>query len=151
MPRGAAKPHISLRVEPDIEARIIALQQPDETKSAAYNRVLAAGVDALTTKTKPDTQADTALIAALEKTVDTLTAQLDVKDGQITALQDSLRAAQTLHMQAAQHKAIEAPTTPQTAQERTQDVTPEPEPTPITTQQSQPRRGGLLARIFWGR
>lgn len=42
-----AKVHKSLRIEEELAQRVTKAKQPDEAEAAAYNRVLAAGLDAI--------------------------------------------------------------------------------------------------------
>jgi len=157
-----AKFHLSLRVEPDVARRIEYMREEGQPLSKIYNRVLRAGVDALENTDVHAQDGSGELIAALQAHVDTLTAQLSVKDAQIKNLGDNLKAAQTLHMQTAQHKPIEAGEGVTAAQEEPQEGrqapewvnTPEEPAKPAYAPQQAPRRGGLFGAvrsIFTGR
>lgn len=157
MANKQTKYHLSLRVDPVTAQRIEALRGTGETQTSAYNRTLAAGVEALENPREAAQEAgeaETELVKALRAHIDTLTAQLDVKDTQIKNLGDNLRAAQMLHAQAAQHKPLEAGTTSQDGGEHAQDVTAAQERTQAEHAQEPKRRGGIagaIGRLIWGR
>ena len=164
-----AKFHLSLRVEPDVARRIEYMREEGQPLSKIYNRVLRAGVDALENTDVHAQDGSGELIATLQAHVETLTQQIAVKDGQIAALNESVRsmnenlkAAQMLHMQTAQHKPIEAGEGVTAAQEKPQEArqapewvnTPEEPAKPAYAPQQAPRRGGLFGAvrsIFTGR
>lgn len=168
MTRQPAKVHLSLRVENDIAAYIEGIREENEPTSKVYNKVLRAGMDAMR-NTQPNTQAQDnsgELITTLKNTVDTLTAQLDVKDAQIAALNETvkglnanLQAAQSLHLVTTQHKPIEAAEWPTGSHENAQEPRQAPEwvstpdeheqaPQPAyTTPTATVRRGGILGAI----
>lgn len=161
MSEKQAKFHLSLRVEPDIARYIEGIREDGQPLSKVYNRVLREGMRAMENTGEHAQDNSGELIAALRAHVDTLTAQLDVKDAQIKNLGDNLKAAQTLHMQTAQHKPIEAAEWPTGSRENAQETrqaaewvnTPE-EPAqpaqPTYTASSfttQPKRGGLFGTI----
>lgn len=111
-----AKVHKSLRIEAELAERVTALRDGEEAEAATYNRVIAAGVDALG---KPQAEAQEtesgALVDSLSDHIETLkrqnaelSSQLRIKDEQLEALTTITKQAQTL--QAIEtHKAIEAP------------------------------------------
>ena len=144
MANKQTKYHLSLRVDPVTAQRIDALRGAGETQTSAYNRVLAAGVKALENPheaAQEAREAESELVKALRAHIDTLTAQLDVKDGQIKTLGDNLRAAQTLHAADKQQIAIEPPAAPQTAQDGPQDASQHEE------RPAQEAPGGFFARL----
>lgn len=136
-----AKVHKSLRVDEGDAERVRALMADGESESAAYGRVISAGLEALeaSSTTMADdggaedrdrrdepsealTEALRAHVASLAAEVDTLRAQLDVKDGQIAALTRITDQSQTLHA-VAERKALE-------------------------TSEGKAGRRGLMARLF---
>lgn len=135
-----AKVHKSFRVEEGLAAAVSALSAEGETEAATYNRVIAAGVEAL--QGGGDRQpkegagdAGAALVSSLQAHIDTLRAdnerlgaQLDVKDKQIEAL-----SVLTAQAQQATAKAIEAP---------------QPEAAEGGGQHVEEKRRGWLSRLF---
>lgn len=120
-----AKVHKSLRIDATDAERVRALMADGESEAAAYGRVIAAGLDVLEAvggheaatdgAEAPDadegpsdalTESLRAHVATLAAEVDTLRAQLEVKDGQISALTRITEQSQTLHA-VAEHKALE--------------------------------------------
>ena len=120
-----ARLHKSLRIDATDAERVRALMVDGESEAAAYGRVISAGLDALEgTQTAQDTEAAPdyrddadgpsdaltdalrAHVASLAEEVDTLRAQLAVKDEQITALTRITEQSQTLHA-VAERKALE--------------------------------------------
>lgn len=120
-----ARVHKSLRIDATDAERVRALMADGESEAAAYGRVISAGLDALGgaqaaqgTEVAPDyhddadgpsdalTEALRAHVASLAAEVDTLRAQLEVKDGQISALTRITEQSQTLHA-VAERKALE--------------------------------------------
>ena len=137
-----SKVHKSLRIEQDTAAAITALIGEGETEAAAYNRVLSAGVKALTQPESPETEAEPpraeiggqeALIESLQSHIETLKAanaelsgQMAIKDRQIEAL--SVLTAQ--------------------AQQTTTKALEQPKPTEGDEEQEQEKRRGLWAWLF---
>lgn len=136
-----ARVHKSLRIDATDAERVRALMADGESEAAAYGRVISAGLDALEAAGGPEADADggeapdardapsdalteslRAHVATLAAEVDTLRAQLEVKDGQISALTRITEQSQTLHA-VAEHKALE-------------------------TAEAKAERRGLLARLF---
>ena len=117
-----AKVHKSFRIEETIAAAVSGLANEGETEAATYNRVLAAGVAALTATQGDNEQPQGSgatltpeLFESMQAHIDTLKAaneklgeQLEVKDEQIRALSVLTAQAQELHG-AAVSKAIEPP------------------------------------------
>lgn len=115
-----AKVQKSLRVNEDIAAAVTKLAKEGETEAATYNRVLAAGVDALSQADGGEQPQDGAnltpeLFESMRAHIETLKAsneklgeQLEVKDGQIRALSVLTAQAQELHG-ASVTKAIDQP------------------------------------------
>lgn len=117
-----AKVHKSFRIEEAIAAAVSDLANEGETEAATYNRVLSAGVAALTASQSDNEQPQGGgvnltpeLFESMQAHIDTLKAaneklgeQLEVKDGQIRALSVLTAQAQELHG-AAVTKAIEPP------------------------------------------
>ncbi len=109
------KVHKSLRIDEALAGRVDAVKDDRESDSAAYSRIIEAGVSLLEAgggdaqgAAPTDPNAGGAAVEALAATVDVLTAQLAIKDEQIASLTRLTEQAQTLHaMQAA--KAIEQP------------------------------------------
>lgn len=120
-----ARVHKSLRIDATDAERVRALMADGESEAAAYGRVISAGLASLggaqaaqDTEVAPDyhddadgpsdalTEALRAHVASLAAEVDTLRAQLEVKDGQISALTRITEQSQTLHA-VAEHKALE--------------------------------------------
>lgn len=146
------KYHLSLRVDMDIAERINALRGADESQTGVYNRVLAAGVSAIEhsderADDETDRSGNTELIDALTTHIDTLTAQLEVKDRQLANLGDALKAAQTLHMQAAAFPLLEPVDTPQAAPQDHGTGAPENDGAATSRVDTRKRRG-LFSRIF---
>lgn len=136
-----ARVHKSLRIDATDAERVRALMEDGESEAAAYGRVISAGLDALEAVGGPGTAAEDgeapdahdapcdalteslrAHVATLAAEVDTLRAQLEVKDGQISALTRITEQSQTLHA-VAEHKALE-------------------------TAEAKAERRGLFARLF---
>ena len=160
--------HLSLRVDPDTAQRIENMREDGQPLSKIYNHVLRVGVETLENTGEHTQDNSGELVAALQASVNTLTAQLDVKDAQIAALNETvkglnenLHGAQMLHLQTAQYVPLEAAEWPTAAQEKPQEQpqaaewvnTPE-EPAqpaqPTYTASSfttQPKRGGLFGTI----
>ena len=115
-----AKVQKSLRVNEDIAAAVTELAKEGETEAATYNRVLAAGVDALNQTDDGKQPQDGVnltpeLFESMKAHIETLKAnneklgeQLKVKDGQIRALSVLTAQAQELHG-ASVTKAIDQP------------------------------------------
>ena len=154
---NTAKVHRSMRIDADTDAAILSLKASDENVTDAYNRFLRAGVEAIrgeTPQAEPEPARDI-LIETLERYVGTLEEQIHAKDAQITELHSSLMAAQTLHQQFMQRKAIEGgpPEYEETPQEYTQDVHQAQaahveEPASTQAEYAPRTRGGLFSRIF---
>lgn len=142
-----AKVHRSLRIDADTDAAVGELRTAEETMTDAVNRVLRVGVETLREAGRkdeaqePEPERD-ALVTALERHINTLEAQLEVKDGQIADLSSSLRAAQTLHAADKQPIGIEAHTGAQTAPDGPQDA-------PQGEHAAQDVPTGFWARIKW--
>ena len=116
------KVHKSFRVDEQLAAAVSALGAEGETEAALYNRVIAAGVEALSAQGdddvgqhRADSNQDAALISSLQGHIETLKAvnaslseQMAVKDKQIEAL-----SVLTAQAQQATAKALEAPQQPQ--------------------------------------
>lgn len=118
-----ARVHKSIRMEAETLRRARALMADGESESAALVRALEAGLDALEAAqatereghgTEPTTIGGDALrdaleahVATLAAEVDALRAQLEVKDGQISALTRITEQSQTLHA-VAEHKSLES-------------------------------------------
>jgi len=115
-----AKVQKSLRVNEDIAAAVTELAKEGETEAATYNRVLAAGVDALNQTDEGKQPQDGVnltpeLFESMKAHIETLKAnneklgeQLEVKDEQIRALSVLTAQAQELHG-ASVTKAIDQP------------------------------------------
>lgn len=115
-----AKVQKSLRVNEDIAAAVTELAKDGETEAATYNRVLAAGVDALNQTDEDEQPQDGVnltpeLFESMKEHIETLKAnneklgeQLEVKDEQIRALSVLTAQAQELHG-ASVTKAIDQP------------------------------------------
>lgn len=90
----------SIRVETDTDTRIQAIQESTESLSAAYNRVLIAGLKYLDDKTS-DSKAQLNANSQTSVTNDyiqTLKNQLEQKDEQIKILQQIAMQSQTLQL-----------------------------------------------------
>lgn len=113
------KIHKSFRVDEELAAAVSALGNEGETEAATYNRVISAGVEALSAHdddgggTQPQDEGNqgAALIASLQSHIETLKAanaelsgQMAIKDKQIEAL-----SVLTAQAQQATTKALEAP------------------------------------------
>lgn len=156
---NTAKVHRSMRIDADTDAAILSLKASDENVTDAYNRFLRAGVEAVrgeTPQAEPEPARDI-LIETLERYVGTLEEQVHAKDAQITELHSNLMAAQTLHQQFMQRKAIEGgtpePEYEEAAQEYAQDVHQAQaahveEPASTQAEYAPRTRGGLFSRIF---
>lgn len=132
MPSGG-KVHKSLRIDADTAERVRALVRDGESEASAYNRVLAAGLNAMECgagKVADDAgsahgDGGDAMRAVLE-TVAALRDQLSVKDEQIRALTGLVEQSQTIAKQSQQlHAMAEAKALPverDTAQADERDV-----------------------------
>ena len=107
----AEKAHKSLRIDARNAERVAALRDASESEAAAYNRVIAAGLDVLeaedaaevgTGADTADTDADrdNAYIKSLTAALDALAAQLEAKDEQIRTLGAIANQAQQLNERA---------------------------------------------------
>lgn len=154
---NTAKVHRSMRIDADTDAAILSLKANDENVTDAYNRFLRAGVEAIrgeTAQAEPEPARDI-LIETLERYIGTLEEQIHAKDTQITELNSSLMAAQTLHQQFMQRKAIEGSTAEyeEAPQEYAQDVQTAQaehveEPASTQAEYVTKTRNGLFFRIF---
>lgn len=88
------KRHKSLRIDEALDERIRALRSDGESDAAAYARVLAAGVAALEDGAAPAAAASSE--SALLDYIETLKAQVAIKDEQIGALTRLTEQAQAL-------------------------------------------------------
>lgn len=151
MANKPTKYHLSLRVEADLAAGIDALREADENQTQIYNRVLRAGVEALSREDREEQeQGSGPLVEALQKHIDTLAEQLARKDEQIAGITASLQAAQALHRNDLQTRVLEAAPVPQEhAQEHAQDSQGTQEGT--QAEYGTRKRSGLLARLFGSR
>ena len=149
------KVHKSFRIEEETAAAVSALAAEGETEAATYNRVIAAGVEALTrtagggetesAKEQPgETGQSAALIASLQSHIETLKAaneeisgQLRIKDKQIEAL-----SVLTAQAQQATAKALEAP------QQRQQDNDGTDSAQSEGQQEQKEEKRGFWARLF---
>lgn len=113
----AAKVSKTFRIDQDTHGRVLALAEEGETPTAAYMRVIDAGLEALEGKQAAgntgepiEAQTDdksavneptgaTGATAALLRTIDALTAQLEAKDAQIRDLSALCADAQTIAKQ----------------------------------------------------
>lgn len=97
-----------MRLDQATAERVRALMADGESETAAYGRVISAGLDALESGDAAGRATsgtgDGAAVKAMGRTIDALTAQMAVKDEQIRALtriteesQTITRQAQTLH------------------------------------------------------
>lgn len=137
MPSGG-KVHKSLRVEAATAERVRALMRDGESEASAYNRVLAAGLDAMEGEAgSGQTEADggtrassgdagggeamravSETLAALRGQLSVMASQLDAKDEQIRALTELAGQSQTIAKQAqALHAVTEAKALPVEADE----------------------------------
>ena len=105
------KVHKSLRVDEATAARVSALGADGETEAATYNRVLAAGVDALERGEPSGDGQGAELVAALRAHIDTLKAANDELSGQMAVKDEQIHALSVLTAQAQQAtaKALESP------------------------------------------
>ncbi len=93
------KVHKTLRFDEDLAARVQASKSDGESDAAAYERIVAAGLDALEGERHGGGRDPTTgeHLADLREEIATLRSQLDVKDRQIEALQGIAAQAQALH------------------------------------------------------
>lgn len=136
-----AKVHKSLRIDAELAERVRRAVADGESESAAYCRLIAAGLEASEGPCEGDsaesgqdhaggqdaagealTEALRAHIADLSAEVETLRGQLEVKDAQITSLTRITEQSQTLHA-VSERKALE-------------------------TAEAKGHRRGLMARLF---
>lgn len=86
-----AKRAFTFRFDDELAARVDALRKDDETNTALYSRVLAAGVESIESQgAKADddgeaSEGDSGLIYALNRHIEQLTAELENKNSQLSA------------------------------------------------------------------
>lgn len=117
--------HINIRVEEDIADSIDALRAEDESRATIYNRILKAGLEAITATPKDEEDsatdeaapANTSELETLRDYNALLKDQLAIKDEQIQSLTKLTQNAQQLHA-ASEAQSLLAPATTEKKEER---------------------------------
>jgi len=132
------KVHKSLRIEQELAVRVTALQAEGESEAATYSRVIEAGVARLEEPAGRDAGGGGEVveylrehIVTMKDEIETLKAQLNIKDEQLHAMTVIVEQAQTLHAM--------------TGTKALQEPAAAPEPDVVPQEREEPR--GLFRRF----